>query len=166
MGVDSENPGVYTGYITPGAQLSVGGAPPGRSVILVDGSDVTQASFPRAGISVSGDMVQETTVVVGGVPAQYGRTMGGAIVQATRSGNNEFHGGGNWRHTDPAFNAYPARRQRQVAESPELFRRLHRRSGCDPQTLQRPESHVLLLRYRTGPAFQHRNPTGARTSGL
>jgi hypothetical protein len=107
MGVDSENPGVYTGYVTPGAQLAVGGAPPGRSVILVDGSDVTQTSFPRAGISVSGAMLQETTVVVGGIPAQYGRSMGGAIVQATRSGTNTYHGGISWRHTDPGFNAYP-----------------------------------------------------------
>jgi hypothetical protein len=107
MGVDSENPGVYTGYVLPGAQLGIGGAPPGRSVILVDGSDVTQASLPRAGVSVSGEMVQEMTVVVGGIPAQYGRTMGGAVIQATRGGGNDFHGAVTWRHTDPGFNAYP-----------------------------------------------------------
>lgn len=106
-GVDSENPGVYTGFVVPGAQLGIGGAPPGRSIILVDGSDVTQASFPRAGISVSGEMVQEMTVVVGGIPAQYGRTMGGAVIQATRGGTNDFHGGVSWRHTDPGLNAYP-----------------------------------------------------------
>jgi hypothetical protein len=61
--VSTENPGVCTGYIVPGAEINVGGASPGRSAILVDGSDVTQTSFPRAGINVSGDMVQETTVL-------------------------------------------------------------------------------------------------------
>jgi hypothetical protein len=107
MGVDTENPGVYTGYVLPGAQLGISGAPPGRSVILVDGSDVTQASFPRAGISVSGEMIQEMTVAVGGIPAQYGRTMGGAVIQATRGGTNQYHGALTWRHTDPGLNAYP-----------------------------------------------------------
>ncbi len=51
--VSSENPGTGGGFIVPGATLSVGGAWPGRTSILVDGSDVTQASFPRAGVSVS-----------------------------------------------------------------------------------------------------------------
>jgi hypothetical protein len=45
--VASENPGIYTGYIIPGVDLSIGGAWPGRSTVLIDGSDVTQASFPR-----------------------------------------------------------------------------------------------------------------------
>jgi len=105
--VDSENPGIYTGYIIPGAALRVGGALPGRSAIMVDGSDVTQASFPRAGTSVSAEMVQETTVITGAIPAQYGSTQGGAIVQATRSGANQYHGSFTWRHTDPALNAFP-----------------------------------------------------------
>jgi Carboxypeptidase regulatory-like domain/TonB dependent receptor len=105
--VDSENPGIYTGYIIPGASLRVGGALPGRSALLVDGSDVTQTSFPRAGTSVSAEMVQETTVITGAIPAQYGATQGGAIVQATRSGSNQYHGSFTWRHTDPALNAFP-----------------------------------------------------------
>jgi hypothetical protein len=105
--VDSENPGIYTGYIIPGAALRIGGAMPGRSALLVDGSDVTQTSFPRAGTSVSAEMVQETTVITGSIPAQYGATQGGAIVQATRSGANQYHGSFTWRHTDPGLNAFP-----------------------------------------------------------
>src|SRR5579885_185962 len=50
--VSSENPGVGLGYVVPGAEISVGGAPAGRSPILVDGSDVSQPSYPRAGINV------------------------------------------------------------------------------------------------------------------
>src|ERR1019366_6340576 len=65
------------------------------------------SSYPRAGVNVSGDMIQETTVVTGAAPAQYGHTAGGAIVQATRSGGNELHGGLTWRHADPSRAAWP-----------------------------------------------------------
>jgi hypothetical protein len=48
-------------------------------------------------------MVQETTVVSSGLPAQYGRSQGGVIIQATRSGGAAYHGGFTWRHSDPFF---------------------------------------------------------------
>jgi hypothetical protein len=105
--VTSENPGVGLGFVDPGAEISIGGTPTGHSPILVDGSDVSQASYPRAGVNVSGDLIQETTVVTGTSPAQYGHTAGGAIIQATRSGGNEFHGGVTWRHSDPKLQAWP-----------------------------------------------------------
>jgi hypothetical protein len=100
-----ENPVITTGAVLPASFLSVGGAWPGRTSILVDGSDVTQASYPRAGISVSGEMIQELTVISSGLPAQYGRSQGGVIIQATRSGGGGFHGSATWRHTDPFFEA-------------------------------------------------------------
>ncbi|MDQ2947807.1 MAG: carboxypeptidase-like regulatory domain-containing protein [Acidobacteriota bacterium] len=103
--IQSENPGIATGAIAPASTLTVGGAWPGRTSILVDGSDVTQASYPRAGISVSGDMVRETTVITNGLPAEYGRSQGGVIIQATRSGGNTFHGEVSWRHSNPTLQA-------------------------------------------------------------
>ena len=102
-GITSENPGATTQYFSPGASISIGGAPPGTSAIIVDGSDVTEASYPRAGVNLSGQIVQETTVVVAGASAQYGRTGGGVIVQASRGGTSTYHGGVTWRHTDPFF---------------------------------------------------------------
>ncbi|WP_449240097.1 hypothetical protein [Edaphobacter flagellatus] len=106
-GVSSENAPITTGPITPGASLSVGGAPPGTSSILVDGSDITQASYARAGINLSGQIVQETTVLTTGLSAKYGRTGGGVIVQASKAGTSNYHGRVTWRHTDPFFNAFP-----------------------------------------------------------
>ena len=100
-----ENPVITTGFVLPASFLSVGGAWPGRTSILVDGSDVTQASYPRSGISVSAEMIQELTVISSGLPAQYGRSEGGVIIQATRSGGGGFHGSATWRHTDPFFEA-------------------------------------------------------------
>lgn len=106
-GIATENPGAYMSTVTPGATLSIGGGAPGTSSIYVDGSDVTQASFPRAGINLSGRIVQETTTIVTGLSAKYGRTSSGVIVQTSTPGKNAYHGGLTWRHNDPYFNAYP-----------------------------------------------------------
>jgi Carboxypeptidase regulatory-like domain/TonB dependent receptor len=106
-GIFSENPVITTGPVVPGASITVGGAAPGTSSILIDGSDVTQASYARTGINLSGQDVQETTVITSGISAKYGRTGGGVIVQASKPGTSEYHGALTWRHTDPFFNAYP-----------------------------------------------------------
>lgn len=106
-GVSTENPGAYTSYVSPGSSISVGGAAPGQTSLIVDGSDVTQGSFPRAGVNLSGDIVHEVTAITGGISAKYGRTGGGVIVQTSRPGTNEYHGSATWRHTDPFFNAHP-----------------------------------------------------------
>jgi hypothetical protein len=106
-GVTTENPNAYQTYVTPGASISVGGAAPGQTSLIVDGSDVTQGSFPRAGVNLSGDVVQEVTAITGGISAKYGRTGGGVIVQTSRPGTDQYHGAVSWRHTDPFFNAYP-----------------------------------------------------------
>jgi hypothetical protein len=102
-GIEPENPNAYTNYFSPGASISIGGSAPGTSAVIVDGSDVTEASYPRAGLNLSGHMVGETTVIVAGASAQYGRLSGGAIVQTTRAGTSQYHGAVTWLHTDPYF---------------------------------------------------------------
>jgi hypothetical protein len=106
-GLATENPGIYIGNVEPGAQISINGASAGHSALLVDGADVTQSSFARAGITVSSGMAGQVTVISNGVPAQYGRTLGGVVIQSTKSGTNEYHGRLQWRHTDPMFQATP-----------------------------------------------------------
>ena len=106
-GVSPENASLYIGYVTPGASISIGGAPLGTSSILIDGSDVTQASFPRAGVNLSGQMVQEATVITSGISAQYGRTGAGVMIESSRAGTSAYHGAITYRHTDPWFNATP-----------------------------------------------------------
>lgn len=106
-GISTENAGAYTSYVVPGASLIVGGAPPGTSSIVVDGSDVTQASYARTGVNLSGPLVQETTAIVTGLSAKYGRTGGGVIVQSSAAGTRNYHGSVTYRHTDPFFNAFP-----------------------------------------------------------
>jgi len=106
-GIFSENPPITTGAVVPGASITIGGGPPGTVSILIDGSDVTQGSYARAGINLSGHDVQETTVLTTGLSAKYGRTSAGVIVQVSKAGTNQYHGGVTWRHTDPFFNAFP-----------------------------------------------------------
>ena len=106
-GISTENPNAYLSAVTPGSSISIGGGAPGSSSIYVDGSDVTQASYPRAGINLSGRVVGETSVIVTGLSAKYGRTSSGVIVQNTAPGTSDYHGALTWRHTDPYFNAFP-----------------------------------------------------------
>jgi hypothetical protein len=106
-GIATENPGAYTSYVTPGAGIVIGGAPPGTSSIVVDGSDVTQPSLARTGVNLSSRDVQETTVITTGLSAKYGRTGGGVIVQSSSAGTSKFHGAITYSHTDPYFNAFP-----------------------------------------------------------
>lgn len=106
-GISTENPNAYTSYVVPGASIVIGGAPPGTSSVVVDGSDVTQASYARTGVNLSGREVQETSVIVTGLSAKYGRTGGGVIVQSSAAGTSDYHGAVTYRHTDPSFNAFP-----------------------------------------------------------
>ncbi len=105
-GIQSENPGIYTQPVTPGGSISMGGGRPGSGSVLVDGSDITLTSYPRSGVTFSGETVQEVTVQANGLPAQYGRTGGGIINQTTRSGSREIHGSLSWSHTDPTLQAW------------------------------------------------------------
>jgi hypothetical protein len=106
-GIQTENPGIATGAVNPGASIQVGGSVAGTTALLVDGSDVMQASVPRAGLNLSGRIVQETTVITSGLSAKYGRTSAGAIIQQSKGGTSSYHGGITYRHTDPFFNAPP-----------------------------------------------------------
>lgn len=102
-GVQSEMPGIYTQAVSPGGSITVGGGRPGGGSILVDGSDVMSAGNARAVITFSADTVQEVAVQANGIPAQYGRTTGGIVNQATKSGTNEYHAVATWNHTDPSL---------------------------------------------------------------
>lgn len=117
-GVQSENPGIFLTAVAPGAQLQVNGGRPGSSSILVDGSDISLTSFPRAGVSFSGDTAREVTIQQNGLSAQYGRTGGGIINQSSKGGTNQLRGNFSFRHIDPSLQARthgatfnPARRQ-------------------------------------------------------
>lgn len=102
-GVQSEIPGIYTNPVITGASISISGARPGLASQLVDGFDITQNSYPRVGITFTPGAIKGISVQMAGLPAEYGRTGGGIINQASQDGGVEFHGTLSYRHTDPFF---------------------------------------------------------------
>jgi hypothetical protein len=102
-GVGSELPNAYSGPIAPGAGLAIGGSREGANPQLVDGSDLTLVGYPRTGVTFSGDAIRSVTVQSVGLPAQYGRSGGGVINQASKAGSEQYHGALRWRHRDPFF---------------------------------------------------------------
>ena len=105
MGVQSEDPSVYTQPTTTGGSLAIGGGRPGSTEQLVDGFDVTMIGYARAGITFSANSINQVTVQSDGLSAQYGRTGGGIINQSTASGTSQYHGIVSYRHYDPFFEA-------------------------------------------------------------
>ncbi|NWF85497.1 MAG: TonB-dependent receptor [Bryobacteraceae bacterium] len=78
----------------------------GRNEIVVDGASVT---MPRQGgalaVSPSGDSVEELRVQTTMLDASYGRSNGGVISYATRSGTNDLHGSFEYFIRNKALNA-------------------------------------------------------------
>ena len=65
------------------------------SQILLDGTSIgtsTGNNFDVPGYTPSLDAVQEFNVLLGGMPAEYGRTSGGIATFVTKSGTNSYHG--------------------------------------------------------------------------
>lgn len=59
---------------------------------VIDGLNATGVNTGLNVKSVNVEFIQETEVMTGGLPAEYGRMTGGIINAITKSGSNEFHG--------------------------------------------------------------------------
>lgn len=84
-------PGLSTATFTAG-QVSIGGAFGFDNVFMVNGVDTNDNVFGSQNALFIEDAVQETTVLVGGLPADYGRFSGGVVNVVTRSGGNRLSG--------------------------------------------------------------------------
>jgi hypothetical protein len=108
-------PGVYTGVSSASGQNDnytpqIGGGRIASSETLVDGAplsvaDPTGGARVMGGLPPSPDAVQEFTVQVNGLPAEYGRIGGGVLNIATRSGTNALHGTAREFLRNSAFDA-------------------------------------------------------------
>ncbi len=79
-----------------GAAMSISGARPDQNNFRVDGISVNDyangAPGSVLGDSLGVDAVEQVSVLGSNYPAEYGRTSGGVVNAATRSGTNSFHG--------------------------------------------------------------------------
>ena len=81
-----------------GTDVTIGGNRPQGNNYKLDGVSINDYSSGAPG-SITGavlgvDAVEEFTVVTSNAPAEYGKTSGGVINAASRSGTNSFHGTG------------------------------------------------------------------------
>ncbi|HEY0158033.1 MAG TPA: TonB-dependent receptor [Thermoanaerobaculia bacterium] len=84
-------PGV-TGNTTANNQFSISGSPGYDNLIMVNGVVISEAVRSQILPLYIEDAIQETTIMTGGVSAEYGRFTGGVINSITKSGGNEFSG--------------------------------------------------------------------------
>jgi len=84
-------PGVTTNVFNV-SQLTLAGSFGYDNVFMVNGVDVNDNIFGTANNLFIEDAIEETTVLIHGVPAEYGRFSGGVINVVTRSGSNAFSG--------------------------------------------------------------------------
>src|SRR6266849_1139346 len=79
-----------------GTDVTIGGNRPQGNNYRLDGVSINDYSSGAPGSVTGGvlgvDAVQEFSVVTSNAPADYGKTSGGAINAASRSGTNKFHG--------------------------------------------------------------------------
>ena len=71
----------------------VNGNRPGSNYYLLDGVDMTDSYLSTAPVFPAPDALQEFDIQTSNYTAQYGRSSGGLVNTATRSGTNQFHGG-------------------------------------------------------------------------
>lgn len=93
-------PGAVTGDSRIGATTSragnvpsLGGASPAENAYYVNGFNVTNILNGVAFSQVPFEAIGELSVKTGGYGAEYGRSLGGAIIVTTKRGTNEWHGG-------------------------------------------------------------------------
>ena len=91
------NPGVSTDQgLSQGRALSltIYGATSAENQWLIDGVNTTNSLRGIQGKALNNEFIEEVEVKTGGYSAEYGGALGGVVNVVTKSGGNQFHGGG------------------------------------------------------------------------
>jgi outer membrane receptor protein involved in Fe transport len=97
-------PGVTANVLANG-ELQVSGGPGYDNLALVNGVVVNENSRGQLRPLYVEDAIQETTILTGAIPAEYGRFTGGVIDTITKSGGNSFSGSLRDSLGNPAWSA-------------------------------------------------------------
>jgi hypothetical protein len=87
----------------PTDQITISGAYSYDNLFLVDGVVVNENARGQPGPLYIEDAIQETTVLTGGVSAEFGRFTGGVVSTITKSGGNDFSGSLRDNITNPSW---------------------------------------------------------------
>ncbi len=83
-------PGVTANTLS-GGQLQIAGGAGYDNLVLVNGVVVTENTRSQMRPLYVEDAIEETTLLTGAIPAEYGRFTGGVVNTITRSGGNDFN---------------------------------------------------------------------------
>jgi outer membrane receptor protein involved in Fe transport len=89
----------------PNNGITISGAYSYDNLFLVNGAVVNENLRGQAHNLFIEDAIQETTVITGGISAEFGRFTGGVVTAVTKSGGNEFSGSLRNSLTNPAWTA-------------------------------------------------------------
>jgi outer membrane receptor for ferrienterochelin and colicin len=95
-------PGVNTNTFA-ADQLTIAGGPGYDNLVMVNGVSITESVRSQAIDLFIEDAIQETTVMTGGISAEYGRFTGGVVNTITKSGGNSFSGSLRDSMTNPSW---------------------------------------------------------------
>ena len=93
-------PGVNTGTSVQAFNARINGGLKMGDEAVLDGVSMQEGTMSQSGIvsffdfAVTPDMVQEVQILTSSYLPEYGTTTGGEMIATTRSGGNQFHGGG------------------------------------------------------------------------
>jgi hypothetical protein len=87
----------------PNNQTVINGAPSYDNLYMVNGVVVNDSIRGQPENLFIEDAIQETTLITGGVSAEYGRFTGGVVNTITKSGGNEFSGSVRDNLTNPSW---------------------------------------------------------------
>jgi outer membrane receptor for ferrienterochelin and colicin len=99
------SPGVTKNANSDKGNIEVRGASGQGNLVLVDGQNVMDNVYTGQRLQIIFDAVEETQVMTGAIPAEYGYIEGGVINQITKVGGNEFSGSLRYDMANPAWNA-------------------------------------------------------------
>ncbi len=114
-------PGVNANTPSSG-QLSISGSPGYDNLVMVNGVSITENVRHQALNLFVEDAIQETTILTGGISAEYGGFTGGVVNSITKSGGNQFTG--SLRDT-LNNNAWQERTPIQIANNTKLVSKLN-----------------------------------------
>ena len=86
------SPGVAKSIMSDKGGIEIRGAQGTGSLTLVDGQNTMDNTYVGQRLKINMDDVEETQVLTGAIPAEYGFIEGGVVNSITKSGGNEFTG--------------------------------------------------------------------------
>jgi hypothetical protein len=102
-------------------QVNISGATAFDNVFFMNGVDINDNIFGTANNLFIEDAVQQTNVLTGGIPAEYGRFSGGVINMITKSGGNTFSGSVRENFSNPKWIQETPRQVTANISNPDLL---------------------------------------------